>query len=112
MFNSGGLYGPEIILDRDVVYVNLNYRLGPLGKKSNIRIFIGHNTTIILGFLSTEDNELPGNNGLRDQILALKWVKQNIQYFGGDPNSITISGMSAGGASVQFHYLFRESKGI
>lgn len=63
------------------------------------------------GFLSTEDNTVPGNNGIKDQIMALKWIKQNIQYFGGDPNSITISGMSAGGASVEFQYLFPKSRG-
>lgn len=65
----------------------------------------------VAGFLSTEDNHVPGNMGLRDQIMALKWIKRNIEHFGGDPNSITISGMSAGGASVEFHYLFPESKG-
>lgn len=63
------------------------------------------------GFLSTEDNEVPGNNGLKDQILALKWVQQNIEYFGGNPKAVTIAGMSAGGASVEFHYLIPESKG-
>lgn len=58
-----------------------------------------------LGFLSTEDLESPGNYGLKDQQLALKWVKSNIQFFGGAPNRITIFGQSAGGASVQYQLL-------
>ncbi|XP_045467363.1 venom carboxylesterase-6-like [Harmonia axyridis] len=94
MFGSGAIYQPHILLDKNVVYVTLNYRLGPLG------------------FLSTEDDVSPGNNGLKDQILALKWVKENIQYFGGNPNSITITGTSAGGASVHFHTLTEESRGL
>lgn len=94
MFGRGASYGPEIIMDREVVYVNFNYRLGPLG------------------FLSTEDEILPGNNGLRDQVKALEWIKRNIHYFGGDPDSITIHGLSAGGASVQLHYLLPASKGL
>lgn len=83
-----------------------------LVRLKNIIIIIGtYLTKIIIGFLSTEDNVVPGNNGLRDQILALKWIKAHIEYFGGDSNSITISGMSAGGASVQFHYLIPEARG-
>lgn len=65
----------------------------------------------ISGFLSTEDEVVPGNNGLRDQILALKWIKDNVEYFGGNPNSITILGMSAGGASVEFQHLLPQSQG-
>ncbi|XP_030764864.1 venom carboxylesterase-6-like isoform X2 [Sitophilus oryzae] len=94
MFGRGASYGPEIIMDRKIVFVNFNYRLGPLG------------------FLSTEDEVIPGNIGLKDQIKALKWVKNNIQYFGGNPDSITIFGLSAGGASVHFHYFTPESKGL
>jgi bile salt-stimulated lipase len=94
MFLHGGFQGPEYILDKNVVYVNLNYRLGPLG------------------FLSTEDEIVPGNNGLKDQIFALQFVNDHVKYFGGNPNSITIIGMSAGGASVHFHYLSPKSRGL
>lgn len=60
-------YGPGHLLDKDVILVAFNYRLG------------------ILGFLSTEDENCPGNFGLKDQVLALKWVHANIRHFGGDP---------------------------
>ncbi|XP_046639314.1 venom carboxylesterase-6-like isoform X1 [Daphnia pulicaria] len=87
-------FGPGYILDRDVVLVTFNYRLGPLG------------------FLSTEDVDAPGNYGLLDQSLALRWVRDHVGHFGGDPNSITIFGESAGGASVDFHVLSPYSKGF
>lgn len=67
--------------------------------------------TDFLGFLSTQDEAVPGNNGLKDQVLALKWVKQNIGSFGGNPDSITLSGFSAGAASVHYHYLSPLSEG-
>ncbi|CAH1959953.1 unnamed protein product [Acanthoscelides obtectus] len=88
------MYGPSRILDRPIVYVNFNYRLGPMG------------------FLSTEDDILPGNLGLKDQQMALKWIKENIHHFGGNPDSITIMGTSAGGASVELHYIMPKSKGL
>ncbi|CAH0557951.1 unnamed protein product [Brassicogethes aeneus] len=78
-------YGPEVLLDRDVVLVVTNYRLGALG------------------FLTTGDDVVAGNNGLKDQNLAIKWTKENVAKFGGNPDSITIFGESAGGASVQYH---------
>ncbi|KAH0819041.1 hypothetical protein GEV33_003750 [Tenebrio molitor] len=86
--------GPEYLIDHDVVIVTFNYRLGPLG------------------FLSTEDTVVPGNNGLKDQQLAIKWVHENIQLFGGDPEKITIVGESAGGASVSHHLLNKNSEGL
>ncbi|KAK5649340.1 hypothetical protein RI129_000369 [Pyrocoelia pectoralis] len=94
MMGSGSFAGPRYLMDRDIVYVNLNYRLG------------------ILGFLSTEDGILPGNNGLKDQQLALKWVQAHIKQFGGNPKSVTLMGLSAGGASVHFHYFSPKSKGL
>lgn len=63
------------------------------------------------GFLSTQDSALPGNLGLKDQSMALRWVRDNIHHFGGNPKSVTIAGMSAGGASVHYHMLSPMSKG-
>lgn len=62
--------------------------------------------------MSTGDKEAPGNNGLKDQVVLLKWVKQNIEAFGGDPDNVTITGYSAGGWSVIFHMLSPLSRGI
>lgn len=61
-----------------------------------------------IGFLSLEDDVLPGNYGLKDQILALEWVKKEIKNFGGNPDLITAFGISAGGAST--HYLCSSPK--
>ncbi|KAF5272311.1 hypothetical protein FQR65_LT04969 [Abscondita terminalis] len=94
MFGSGGNFGPLLLLDQNIVYVTLNYRLGPIG------------------FLSTEDEVISGNYGLKDQSVALKWIKNNIKYFGGNSDSITLTGMSAGGASVHFHAMSSWSKGL
>lgn len=54
------------------------------------------------GFISTKSSAAAGNYGLFDQVEALRWVKNNIQFFGGDPSKVTIFGESAGGASVSF----------
>ena len=71
-----------------VILVTINYRLGILG-------FLAH------PLLSAESaHSVSGNYGVLDQIAAIKWVKENIAAFGGDPDRITISGQSAGAASV------------
>nr|XP_004485292.3 bile salt-activated lipase [Dasypus novemcinctus] len=94
-FLSNYLYdGEEIATRGNVIVVTFNYRVGPLG------------------FLSTGDPNLPGNFGLRDQHMAIAWVKRNIAAFGGDPNNITIFGESAGGASVSLQTLSPYNKGL
>ncbi|XP_076180102.1 esterase E4-like [Ptiloglossa arizonensis] len=102
-FHPGGFYtfsaqsfyfGPEYLLDKDIVLVTVNYRLGTLG------------------FISTGDSEAPGNLGLKDQVVALRWIQRNIASFGGNPNSVTISGYSVGGLSTMLHMLSPMSKDL
>ncbi|KAJ9588457.1 hypothetical protein L9F63_018190, partial [Diploptera punctata] len=88
------LAGPHYLIDEDVVVVTINYRLGAFG------------------FLNLDIEEVPGNAGLKDQVLALKWVQENILEFGGNPNKVTIVGESAGGASVHLHILSPMSTGL
>ena len=114
MFGYGHRYGPYSLLDNnnDVIFVNFNYRLGIFGKKSKKLKFFVAKIIFFEGFLSTKDKVLPGNLGMKDQVVALKWIHKNIKYFGGNPESVTLTGMSAGGASVHLHYLSPLSKGL
>jgi hypothetical protein len=67
---------------------------------------------LISGFFCLEDLEARGNLGLLDQYFALLWVRENIQLFGGDPQSITLMGHSAGAASVMYHMTSPRTTGI
>ncbi|XP_060524434.1 uncharacterized protein LOC132700874 [Cylas formicarius] len=87
-------YGPDYLLEEDVIVVTFNYRMGPFG------------------FISTGDNVIPGNLGIKDQNYALQWVNKNIQYLGGDPDKITIFGESAGGMSIGMHLVSEKSSGL
>nr|XP_037278510.1 cholinesterase-like isoform X2 [Rhipicephalus microplus] len=78
----------------DVVYVTVNYRVG------------------MFGFFKTNVPEYKGNAGMFDQVEAMKWVKENAEAFGGDPEEITIWGQSAGAISVTFHMLSPVSRGL
>ncbi|XP_026763078.2 acetylcholinesterase-like [Galleria mellonella] len=92
--SSPFIYGPDYLIKHEVILVTFNYRLENLG------------------FLCLGIKEAPGNVGLKDQVAALKWIKQNIKAFGGDPDSITIFGESAGAASVSYHIISPISKGL
>ncbi len=73
---------------KDIVVVTINYRLGAMG-------FLAHPE------LSAEDpHHVSGNYAILDQIAALRWVRDNIAAFGGDPEKVTVSGESAGAFSV------------
>ena len=64
------------------------------------------------GYLTTGDSESPGNLGMLDQVEAMKWVKDNIENFGGNPNNVTIFGTGTGGSSVSLHLLSPLSKDL
>lgn len=64
-----------------------------------------------VGFLSTGDQAAKGNYGLLDQIQALRWVKENIAAFGGDPNRVTVFGSGAGASCVSLLTLSHYSEG-
>ena len=83
-----GLYRGDALARRgDLVYVSLNYRLGALGY-------------VDFTAYATPQRPVDGNLGLRDQVAALEWVRDNIAAFGGDPERVTIFGESAGGNAV------------
>lgn len=54
---------------------------------------------------------MPGNYGMKDQVMALRWVQENIHTFGGDKDRVTIFGESAGGASTHLHMMSPKSTG-
>ena len=95
---SGGLYDAQRMTTRgDIVVVTINYRLGALG-------FLAHPSFGPPGAV--------GNYGLADQQAALRWVRDNIANFGGDPDEVTIAGESAGGMSVCDHLVAPSSIGL
>ena len=88
----------DLAREGDIVVVTINYRVGVLG-------FV--NFAEALGLPS-----LPSNLGLRDQIAALEWVRDNIAGFGGDPDRVTICGQSAGSMSVSLLMLSPKARGL
>ncbi|KAF4101307.1 carboxylesterase 3 [Onychostoma macrolepis] len=84
----------------------------PLAAYENIVVVVIQYRLGMLGYFSTGDKNAQGNWGFLDQIAALQWVQQNIEGFGGDPQSVTIAGESAGGISASFLTLSPMTKGL
>ena len=107
-FTYGGtsdpLYNGQTIIEEhpDVIVVTANYRVGILGFAD----FVGAKVP------GSEKYKEAGYLGILDQIEALRWVKQNIEAFGGDPNNVTIFGESAGGGSVAALLTIKEAEGL
>ncbi|XP_063619268.1 esterase E4-like [Cydia splendana] len=94
LFGFGDYYRPEYLIEQDVILVTLNYRLHALG------------------FLCLHIPEAAGNMGLKDTVMALKWVKNNISKFNGDENNIVAIGESAGGAIVTSYLISEMANGL
>lgn len=88
------LYGGDFFAEQDVIYVGINYRLS------------------VEGFLCLGIKEAPGNAGLKDQIAALRWVRDNIHAFGGSKDNVTLFGESAGAVSTSLMILSPAAKGL
>lgn len=91
---DGNINGWEFPVNEGFIYVTFNYRLG------------------ILGNLNTEDEHASGNYGLKDSLMALQWVQDNIEFYGGDKNSVTLMGPTAGGVIVQALIMSEEARGL
>lgn len=81
-YNKTKDYSPDFFIEEDIVIVTVEHRLS------------------VMGFLSLEDEIVPGNSGLRDIVAALEWIKKNVAKFGGDPDKITLMGSRGGAAAV------------
>ncbi|XP_068155852.1 esterase B1 isoform X1 [Drosophila tropicalis] len=90
------LHSPDYFMKRDVVIATVSYRVGPLG------------------FLSLRDSNagVPGNAGLKDQLLAMQWITANAASFNADANNVTAFGESAGAASAHYLMLNPKAEGL
>lgn len=86
--------GANFVATSGVVFVSFNYRLN------------------IFGFLSSGADDVPGNWGFWDQVSVLRWVRENIGKFGGDPDDVTLYGQSSGAMSAGIHAISPQSKGL
>ncbi|CAF4916339.1 unnamed protein product [Pieris macdunnoughi] len=91
---GNNLQPKNLVNSGKVIAVTFNYRLGPHG------------------FLCLGTDVAPGNAGIKDQVALLRWVRDNIEHFGGNPNDVTIAGCSAGSSSVDLLLISKMAKGL
>ncbi|KAJ2940890.1 hypothetical protein O0L34_g10149 [Tuta absoluta] len=91
-FSDRFLLGPKYLIQQDIILVTFNYRTG------------------VYGFMCLDTPDVPGNAGMKDQVLALRWVQNHIESFGGDPQKVTVFGNSAGGMSAGLHIVSENEK--
>lgn len=89
---DNSFYGPDFLMDENVILITFNYRFG------------------VFGFLSLNSVDLPKNIGLKDQQFVLKWVHKNIHNFGGDKKKVTLFGQGTGSSFAHLHSLSHESR--
>ena len=99
MVGTSAPYGGAALAAHECVVVSVNYRLGALG-------------CLDLSSLSTAEQPIDSNLYLRDIVLALRWVRDNISGFGGDPDKVTIFGESAGAHSVATLMAVPQARGL
>lgn len=93
--NNPYFYGPEYFMEtQEVILVSPTYR------------------TNVFGFLATGDDASPGNYGIKDIIMSLRWIQENIGAFGGDPDQVTLIGHSGGSTAVHYMMLSQLAKGL
>lgn len=95
-FGSGSVIqnDPSRLLKNNVIQVSFNYRIGALG------------------FLSSGTRDAPGNAGMKDAVEFLRWLRRNAKHFGGDPENVTLYGVSSGGSVVEYLMLSPMAKGL
>lgn len=91
---SNGYYDPGRFIEENVIVVTINYRMGALG------------------FLATNTEHAPGNVGMKDIVIGLRWIKKNIHFFGGDSNNICLYGVSSGAGVVEYLTLSPMASGL
>ena len=98
--SSAPAYSGDLLAQKGVIYIAINYRLGVMGFMAHPEITSG------------SPHHASGNWALLDQLAALQWVARNIAKFGGDPANVTLGGQSAGGISVGFLQASPLAKGL
>lgn len=93
-FNGTDTYAPDFFMEEHVIIVTIGHRKG------------------VLGYLTTKDDVIPANNGLRDYILGLKWIQSNIEKFGGDSKRVTLMGNRGGAVIAEILLYSKAAKGL